>query len=138
MSAVYKRGLAKVEANLTPMIDMTFLLIVFFVLVSQVVDNESADLELPRLTDPASEPASEENRAVINGDGLSIWLDVPIDRLIARVPTDGRRPLAADRTEFERLFVARRAAYAHASYRVDAGHTRIPAIVEEIVHWLEA
>ena len=66
MSAIYKRGLSKVEANLTPMIDMTFLLIVFFVLVSQVVDNESADLELPRLTDPASEPASEENRAVIN------------------------------------------------------------------------
>ena len=79
-----------------------------------------------------------QNRAVIARDGLSVWLDVPIDRLIARVPADGRRPLAADRAEFERLYIARRAAYAHATYRVDAGHARIPAIVEELVHWLEA
>jgi shikimate kinase len=78
-----------------------------------------------------------ENRHVINGDGLSIWLDVPIDRLIARVPADGRRPLAADRAEFERLYQVRRGAYAHAHHRVDAGQLRIPAIVEEIVEWLE-
>ena len=79
-----------------------------------------------------------QNRAVISQDGLSVWLDVPIDKLIARVPADGRRPLAADRTEFERLYLARRAAYAQAAYRVDASHARIPAIVEELVHWLEA
>ena len=79
-----------------------------------------------------------QNRAIINGDGLSIWLDVPMDRLIARVPQDGRRPLAADRTEFERLFLARRTAYAQAHYRVDAAHARIPAVVEEIVDWLDA
>ena len=82
--------------------------------------------------------ADSQNRAVIGRDGLSVWLDVPIDRLIARVPADGRRPLASDRTEFERLYIARRAAYEHADYRVDAGHARIPAIVEELVHWLEA
>ena len=79
-----------------------------------------------------------QNRAVIIRDGLSVWLDVPIDRLIARVPADGRRPLAADRTEFERLYIARRAAYEQATYRVDAGQSRIPAIVEELAHWLEA
>ena len=33
----------------------------------------------------------------INADGVSVWLDVPLERLIARVPADGRRPLAADR-----------------------------------------
>lgn len=78
-----------------------------------------------------------QNRAAIKDDGLSVWLDVPIDRLIARVPADGRRPLAADRAEFERLYLLRRTAYAHAHYRVDAAHARIPAIVEEIVAWLE-
>jgi shikimate kinase len=78
------------------------------------------------------------NRAVINNDGLSVWLDVPIDRLIARVPNDGRRPLAADRTEFERLYVARRAAYEQAHFRIDAGNARIPAIVEEIWAWVGA
>jgi shikimate kinase len=48
--------------------------------------------------------ADASNRAVIKGDGATVWLDVPIERIIARVPADGRRPLAADRTEFERMF----------------------------------
>lgn len=78
------------------------------------------------------------NRALINADGASVWLDVPLDRLIARVPPDGRRPLAADRAEFERLYLARRAAYELAHLRVDAGRGRVPAIVEQLVDWLEA
>jgi shikimate kinase len=51
------------------------------------------------------------NRAAINTDGLSVWLDAPLDRIIARMPSDGRRPLAADRSTFERLYQQRRAAY---------------------------
>lgn len=77
-----------------------------------------------------------QNRAIIKGDGATVWLDVPMLRLIARIPNDGRRPLAADRTEFERLFLLRRAAYEDAHYRVDAERASVPAIVEEIVHWL--
>jgi shikimate kinase len=78
------------------------------------------------------------NRAVINRDGMSVWLDVPLQRLIDRVPADGRRPLAADRAEFERLYAVRRAAYEQAHYRVDAGRAGINAVVEELVDWLEA
>jgi len=78
-----------------------------------------------------------QNRAVINRDGASIWLDVPLERLIARVPADGRRPLAADRAEFERLYTARRIAYQEAHYRVDASRVSIQAIVEELIDWLE-
>ena len=37
-----------VAANLTPMIDVTFLLIVFFVVVSQIVEVENVEMELPR------------------------------------------------------------------------------------------
>lgn len=77
-----------------------------------------------------------QNRAVIKGDGATVWLDVPIHRIIQRVPADGRRPLAADRAEFDRLFLLRRAAYTDAHYRVDAERASIPAVVEEIVHWL--
>ncbi|MGC4085766.1 MAG: 3-phosphoshikimate 1-carboxyvinyltransferase [Vicinamibacterales bacterium] len=77
-----------------------------------------------------------QNRAVIKGDGATVWLDVPMQRIIQRVPADGRRPLAADRAEFERLFLLRRAAYGDAHYRVDAERASIPAIVEEVVHWL--
>src|ERR1700720_3408013 len=59
------------------------------------------------------------NRAAIKADGVSIWLDAPPDRVIARLPVDGRRPLAADRVEFERLYHQRRAAYQLAHRRLD-------------------
>ena len=78
------------------------------------------------------------NRAVINSDGLSVWLDVPLERLIARVPADGRRPLAADRPAFERLYLARRASYEEAHIHVDAGRASIPGIVEQVLDALEA
>ncbi len=77
-----------------------------------------------------------QNRAVINSDGLSVWLDVPLERLIARVPVDGRRPLAADRTAFEQLYVARRTSYGEAHVHIDAGRASIPGIVEQVLDTL--
>jgi shikimate kinase len=79
-----------------------------------------------------------QNRAAINRDGVSVWLDVPLDRAVARMPSDGRRPLAADRAEFERLYHQRRAAYQHAHVRLDAGRASVDALVEQLVDWLEA
>lgn len=78
-----------------------------------------------------------QNRAAINRDGVSVWLDVPLERLIARVPADGRRPLAADRAEFEQLYASRRAAYEQAHHRVEGGRGGVDAIVEELADWLE-
>ena len=49
-----------------------------------------------------------ENRAAINLDGVSVWLDVPLEEVLARLPADGRRPLAADRAQMERLFASGR------------------------------
>jgi shikimate kinase len=68
-----------------------------------------------------------DSQHAINLDGTSVWLDVPLDAVISRLPTDGRRPLSADRAQMERLFATRQAAYARA-------HHRIPAIgpAEEI------
>jgi biopolymer transport protein ExbD len=65
-SLVYIRGRARIGANLTPMIDVTFLLIVFFVLVSQIVEVENVELSVPELDEPATEMLGEEQRAVIN------------------------------------------------------------------------
>ena len=48
------------------MIDVTFLLIVFFVLVSQIVDLENVDLELPAPEHAATRLPGEEPRAVVN------------------------------------------------------------------------
>ena len=82
--------------------------------------------------------ADPSNRAAINGDGVSVWLDVPIDRVIARMPTDGRRPLAADRAEFERLYHARREAYHQAHVRLDAARASVDALVEQLMDWLQS
>lgn len=61
-----------------------------------------------------------ENEMAIKLDGASVWLDVPLASVIARLPPDNRRPLSADRAQMERLFLARQAAYARADVRVDA------------------
>jgi shikimate kinase len=80
--------------------------------------------------------ADVQNRAAINADGLSVWLDVPLERLIDRVPADGRRPLAADRATFERLYQLRHAAYEQAHLRLDASRVSVDALVEQLVDWL--
>ena len=78
-----------------------------------------------------------ENRAAINRDGFSVWLDLPLERLIDRMPTDGRRPLAADRGELTRLYAARRLAYMQAHLRLDAG-SAVDDLVEQILEALGA
>ncbi len=78
------------------------------------------------------------NRAAIMADGVTIWLDVPFDRVVARVPSDGRRPLAADRSAFERLYDHRRAAYQLAHLRLDAGRAGVEQLVEQALDWLQS
>jgi shikimate kinase len=77
-----------------------------------------------------------DNRQAINLDGLSVWLDVPLPTLMNRVPPDGRRPLAADRTQMERLYAIRQLAYAQAHLRVDAGIAPPEEIVERVLEQL--
>jgi shikimate kinase len=74
-----------------------------------------------------------DNRVAINVDGVSVWLDVPLEELVARLPADGRRPLASDRTQMERLYVLRQAAYAHARIRIDARGAHPEAVAERIL-----
>ena len=61
-----------------------------------------------------------DSQQAINLDGVSVWLDVPLETVIARIPPDGRRPLSTDRVQMERLFAARQAAYTRAHLRIDA------------------
>ena len=79
-----------------------------------------------------------QNRAVIKADGAAVWLDVPLERIIARIPRDGRRPLASDRANLERLFHDRRPVYEQAHLRLDAGRPAVESVVDQLVDWLEA
>lgn len=78
-----------------------------------------------------------ENRAAINRDGLSIWIDVPFEALAARIPTDGSRPLATDRDQMARLFAMRRTGYEQAHLHLEAGLAPIGELVERIMEWME-
>lgn len=78
-----------------------------------------------------------ENRALINADGVSVWLDAPLAELIDRIPADGRRPLAADRARMEQLYEVRRAAYEQAHVRIDAAGAPVEALAEQLCSQLE-
>lgn len=81
--------------------------------------------------------ADPENRALINRDGLSVWIDLPLSSIIDRVPSDGRRPLAADRPQFEHLYETRRAAYRQAHLRLDGEGAATDALVEQLLHHMD-
>ena len=57
---------ADIEPNLTSLIDVTFLLIVFFVLVSHLNEMEAVELNLPRPTEPATIQPEGENQVTLS------------------------------------------------------------------------
>ena len=81
--------------------------------------------------------ADADNRTLMNLDGVSVWLDVPLPDLIPRIPLDGRRPLAANRAELERLYAARVESYRLAHIRVPVPSGPVEATVELVLDALE-
>jgi shikimate kinase len=76
-----------------------------------------------------------DNRIAMLADGAVAWLDVPLTRILDRVPPDGRRPLAGDREQMEQLFARRQVAYGQAHVRVDASRP-IDEVVERLLEWI--
>lgn len=81
--------------------------------------------------------ADAANRELMLKDGAVVWLDAPFTTVLARIPLDGRRPLAADRLEMEQLYNQRLTAYRQAHLRVDAGRGSVEELVDAIVEWLD-
>lgn len=77
-------------------------------------------------------------RALMLRDGAVIWLDAPFSTILERVPLDGRRPLASDRIEMERLYNQRLTAYGEAHLRLDAEKSSVEELVDQIMEWLGA
>ena len=76
-----------------------------------------------------------DNRAVMLADGAVAWLDAPLERILDRLPRDGRRPLAADRTQMEQLYLRRRVAYGDAHVRLDAS-APLDDVIERLLDWI--
>lgn len=67
MSKVHKKGTANPELNMTPLIDVTFQLIIFFMLVNNIVAAEAVQMIVPQLTDARTRELGEvEQRLVVN------------------------------------------------------------------------
>ena len=79
--------------------------------------------------------ADPDNRAMMLSDGAVAWLDLPFGRLVERIPSDGRRPLAADLIQMEQLYLRRRLAYAEAHIRIDSGRP-VDEVVERLLEWI--
>lgn len=60
----------------------------------------------------------QRNRELLRGNGLSLWLDCPIDCIERRIAGQTHRPLARDPEAFRQLFAVRKTAYAEADYTV--------------------
>ena len=73
------------------------------------------------------------NRVTINRDGVSVWLDVPVELILDRAPADGSRPLASNPARLRWLYETRRPAYEQAHVRIDAAGATVPEIVHGIV-----
>ena len=72
----------EVGFNMTPMIDVVFLLIIFF-LVSSHLAKQEAQMELPLpVADSGEEPDNEARRLTLNvtADGLMLLAGRPLDR----------------------------------------------------------
>ena len=69
-------------------------------------------------------------------EGVSIWLDCPVETLWQRVASESGRPLARDRGAFEELYAKRRAEYARASFTVQGDEEGPDALVERILQLL--
>lgn len=80
--------------------------------------------------------ADPDNRALMNQDGVSVWLDVPLGELIPRIPLDGRRPLAATRADLERLYALRTESYRQAHIRIAGDAAPVGTIADVILDTL--
>lgn len=75
-----------------------------------------------------------DNYALLENNGVTLWLDAPFELIRQRVPPDGTRPLAADPERFRALFDSRRAGYELADHRIpilsEDPEVTIDAIIE--------
>ncbi len=76
---------------------------------------------------------SDENFALAENNGVTVWIDAPFTLIERRVAVETHRPLARDRVQLRALFDARRPAYARAEYRVEALDDDARAVVEQIL-----
>ena len=80
----------------------------------------------------------ETNRELIRSTGISIWINVPLDRIQKRIQNPLSRPLFRTPQEMEALFRQRSAIYALADMEVSVGEEPAEEIAEKILQNIRA
>lgn len=74
----------------------------------------------------------ERNFQLLKDNGITVWLDCPIEIVHQRLGDDTTRPLAADRSKLSRLYEDRRPLYSRADFRIDVNDEDASAVVSRI------
>ncbi len=78
--------------------------------------------------------ARQENYELLQENGVTVWLDCPLDLARRRAEQNCDRPLARDPKKFAELFESRRAAYARADFRVEVSGDDPDPVVDVIAN----
>ncbi len=65
-SKVHKRGPATPEMNMTPLIDVVFQIIIFFMLINNIITEQTVQMFVPELDDPKTRRTEDMKKIVIN------------------------------------------------------------------------
>jgi shikimate kinase len=77
--------------------------------------------------------AQEGNHALLEENGVTVWLDCPFSKVCARVETTTHRPLARDAAKFKKLYEDRRAVYRKADHSIQIDSDDPAAVVAAIL-----
>ena len=107
------------------------------------------DLERRALAEAAAQPGraivasgggafcTPENRAVMQGTGITVWVDQPFERIWSRrVELSGLRPLLGSEREFRALYEERAPLYGLATLHLDVGDRGLPEALDELMRLL--
>ncbi len=73
------------------------------------------------------------NRELLENNGITLWLDCPLEIIQRRLNGDTSRPLAAQTNGLSRLYEDRRPLYSKADYRVDVDTEDVKELIERIL-----
>ena len=76
--------------------------------------------------------AQPDTREALRRDAAAVWLRCDLETVIARIPPDGSRPLAANRETIAALFAAREPSYRLADWTFDSARLSPEALARAI------
>jgi shikimate kinase len=77
--------------------------------------------------------AQQNNWELIENNGVTVWLDCSLDKVLERLGDDRSRPLADDRNGLSALYSDRRPLYGRADYRLEVDTDDVGEIVRRIL-----